>query len=328
MMRRREFIAGLGGTMAAWPVAVRAQQAGKLPTIGYLGGAAGAAVNGSFTAAFLERLHELGWIEGRNIAIQYRASDGSAESAAEIATEIVRLKVDVIVAPGAIFALAAKRATSVIPIVFPVAGNPVELGLVASLARPGGNATGLTNQLTDLARKRVERLREVVPGLRRLAIMVYVGTPLSELDFGEVQMAADKLGLELITVKIKQTEDIALAFDGLRDRADALYVANSAFLANNQMRINILALGARLPTMFGERRWVETGGLMSYGANLPDQFRRAGDYVDKILRGTKPADIPVEQPTRFDLVVNLITARALGLTIPESLLATADEVIQ
>jgi putative tryptophan/tyrosine transport system substrate-binding protein len=321
-MKRREFIAGLGGAVA-WPFAARAQQPAKLPTIGYLGGTP----RGQFDPAFLGRLRELGWIEDRNIAIEYRSSGGNSERSAEIATEIVHLKVDVIVAAGTINALAAKRATSEIPIVFPVAGDPVGLGLVASLARPGGNVTGLTNQLTDLAGKRVEILREVVPRLRRLAIMVYE-SPLGDLELREVQMAAGKFGLELITFKIRRTEDIALAFEALKNRADALYVANSAFLGINQMLINTTALHLRLPTMFGAPTWVAVGGLMAYGASFSGQLRRAAEFVDKILRGTKPADIPVEQPTSFELAINLKTAKTLGLTIPPNLLAIADEVIE
>jgi putative ABC transport system substrate-binding protein len=325
-MRRREFIAGLGGA-AAWPLVAWGQPAGKLPTIGYLGGG-NITGESQFTAAFLQRLRELGWIEGRNIAIEYRWAEGSSERGADLATEFVHLKVDVILASGVNVALAAKRATSVIPIVFPVAANPVGSGLVASLARPGGNVTGLTNQLTDLAGKRVELLREAVPGLRRLAIMVFAGSPVADLEVGEVQIAAGKLGLELITLKIRRTEDIALAFDALKDRADALYIGNSLPFLSNQMLFNSLALRARLPTMYGEPSWVATGGLMAYGASFSGRYRRSAEFVDMILRGTKPADIPVEQPTRFELVVNLKTANAIGLTIPESFLLRADEVIE
>jgi putative ABC transport system substrate-binding protein len=320
-MKRREFITLLGGA-AALPFAAQAQQAGKLPTIGVIGRA-----DSQFTAVFLQRLRELSWIEGRNIAMEYRQGDGSSERSAEIATEFVNLKVDVILAAGTTAALAAKRATSVIPIVFPVAADPVGLGLVASLARPGGNVTGVTNQLTDLAGKRVEMLREVVPSLRRLAIMVYP-SPLGDLELGEVQMAAGKLGLELITLKIRRAQDIALAFDALKDRADALYIVNSGLFANNQMLINTSTLRARLPTMFGEPSLAAAGGLMAYGASLSALVRRSAEFVDMILRGTKPADIPVEQPTKFELVVNLLTAKAIGLTIPELFLVRADEVIE
>jgi len=322
-MRRREFIAGLGSA-AAWPVAARAQQPGKLPTIGYLGGTA--AATDSALPALLRRLRELGWVEGRNIAIEYRWTEGRTEAATEFLAEFVRLKVDVIHTLGNAYALEAKRATSVIPIVA-LAGDPVGTGLVASLARPGGNVTGFSTQLTEAAGKRVELLREVVPGLRRLAIMADF-VPESVLQISEVQAAAGKLGLELITLEIRRTEDIALAFDTLKDRADALYIANSAFTAANRLRIILLALGLRLPTICASRNWPEAGATMSFGVNFPDMFRRSAEIVDKVLRGTKPADIPVEQWSKIELVINRIAAKAIGLTIPESFLLRADEVIE
>ena len=326
-MRRREFITLLGGAAAAWPLAARAQQPAKLPTIGFLGASTPSAQS-QWVAAFVQRLRELGWIEGRTVAIEYRWAEGRSERFAEIAAEFVRLKVDVIVTAGTAAVLAAKQATSVIPIVFAVAGDPVGSGLVASLARPGGNVTGLSIQATDLAGKRLELLREVVPGLRRLAIMANVGNPGAVLEMGEVQAAARTLGLEVATLEIRRAEDIAPAFEALKGRADALYVCADPLVITNRIRINTLALGARLPTMHGIREYVEAGGLMSYGPNFPDLFRRAADYVDKILRGAKPADIPVEQPTKFDLVINLTTAKALGLDVPPTLLARADEVIE
>ena len=264
----------------------------------------------------MQRLRELGWIEGRTITIEYRWAEGRDERFAEIAAEFVRLKVDVIVTSGTPQVLAAKQATSVIPIVFATAGDPVGSGLVASLARPGGNATGLSSQVADLAGKRLELLREIVPGLRRLAIMGNVGNPFTVLELGEVQAAAGALGLEVHTLEIRRAQDIAPAFEALKGRADALYVCIDALANANRIRINTLALGARLPTMHGSRDYVEAGGLMSYGPNYPDLFRRAADYVDKILHGAKPGDIPVEQPTKFDLVMNLTTAKALGLDNP------------
>ena len=319
-MKRREFITLLGGAAAAWPLAARAQQPAKLPTIGFLGASTPSAMR-QWTAAFVQRLRELGWIEGRTVAIEYRWAEGRSERYAEIAAEFVRLKVDVIVTYGSRSRLAAKQATSVIPIVFTMAADPVGAGLVASLARPGGNVTGLSIQLADLAGKRLELLREVVPGLRRLAIMANVGYPAAVLEMGEVQAAARTLGLEVVTFEIRRAEDIAPAFEALKGRAEALYVRADPLMFANRIRINTLALAARLPTMYGIREYVEAGGLMSYGPNFPDLFRRAADYVDKILRGAKPADLPVEQPTKFDLVINLTTAKALGLTIPPSLLA-------
>jgi ABC-type uncharacterized transport system substrate-binding protein len=276
----------------------------------------------------VQRLRELGWIEGRTVAIEYRWMEGRTERAAEFAAEFVRLKVDVIVTHSAVPVLAAKQATSVIPIVIAAAADPVGTGLVAGLARPGGNVTGLSLQATDLAGKRLELLREVVPGLRRMAIMANVGAPAAVVEIGEVQAAARTVGLEVATSEIRRAEDIAPAFEALKGRAEALYVAADPLINSNRLRINILALGARLPTMFPLREIVEAGGLMSYGTNFPDLFRRAADYVDKILRGAKPADLPVEQPTKFDLVVNLTTAKALGLTIPESFLLRADELIE
>lgn len=328
-MRRREFITLVGGVAAAWPLAARAQQGGKLPTIGVLG--ADATVWAPWIGAFVARLRELGWIEGRTIAIEYRWSQARPERVAEIAAEFVSLQVDVIVAYGGAIA-ALKQVTATIPIVFAVANDPVGGGLVASLARPGGNVTGLSNQTADIAGKRLELLREAVPGLRRLAIMVDVDYPSAVLEMGEVQAAARALGLQIVPLEIRRAEDIAPAFGALKAQgsptSDALYVVIDALVVANRTRIITLALGARLPTIFAVRDYVQAGALMSYGPNYPALFRRAGDYVDRILRGAKPGDIPVEQPTKFDLVINLTTAKAIGLTIPESLLARADEVIE
>jgi putative tryptophan/tyrosine transport system substrate-binding protein len=325
-MRRREFITLLGGAAAAWPLAARAQQPTKPLTIGFLGTATASAWS-PWVAAFVQRLRELGWIEGRTVTIEYRWAEGHNERATEIAAEFVRLKVDVIVTSG-LAVHAAKHATSVIPIVFAVANDPLASGLVASLARPGGNVTGLSIQSTDLAGKRLELLRELVPGLRRLAIMADVGYPAAVLEMGDVQATARTLGLEVVTLEIRRAEDIAPAFEALKGRTDALYIAPDPLVSSNRVRINIMALGARLPTMHGVREYIEVGGLISYGPNYPDLFRRAANYVDKVLRGTKPADIPIEQPTKFDLVINLTTAKALGLAIPEAFLLRADEVIE
>jgi putative tryptophan/tyrosine transport system substrate-binding protein len=323
-MERRKFLATLGG-VAAWPLAAGAQQA-AMPGVGFL--VAGTPLShGQWVAAFVQRLRELGWIEGRTIAIEYRWGEGRNERFAEIAAEFVRRKVDVIVTSATAAVAAAKQATSVIPIVF-VAGDPVGTGLVASLARPGGNVTGLSIQQTDVAAKRLELLREVVPGLRRLAILANVGGPAVVLDMREVQATARTLGLEVITSEIQRGEDIVPAFEALNGRADALYVCIDPLVNTHRIRINTLALAARLPTSHYNREAVETGGLMSYGANYVDLFRRAADLVDKILRGAKPADIPVEQPRKFDLVINLTTAKALGLDVPPALLARADEVIE
>jgi len=315
----------LGGA-AAWPLAARAQQAGKVPTIGFLGTTTASAW-GPWTAAFVQRLRELGWIEGRNLAIEYRWADGRTGRFTEIAAEFVRLKVDVIVT-GGLSAVAVKQATSVIPIVFAVAADPVGTGLVASLVRPGGNVTGLSTQAPDLVGKRLELLREAVPELRRLAILANIGYPASVIEMSAVQAAAPTLGLEVVALEIQRAEDIAPAFEALKDRADALYVITDALVSTNRIRINTFTLAARLPTMHGVREYVEAGGLMFYGPNYPDLFRRAGDFVHKILHGAKPGDIPVEQPTKFDLVINVATAKALGLTVSPMLLARADEVIE
>ena len=272
-------------------------------------------------------MHELGWIEGRNVAVDYQWAEGRNERYAEIAAEFVRRKVDVIVTAGGAV-LAAKRATSVIPIVFAVANDPVGSGLVASLARPGGNITGLSLQFTDLAGKRIEYLRETVPGLRRLAIMANVAYPGAVLEAREVEAMARALGLEVAAIEIRRTEDIATVFETFKAKMEALYVCADPLLGTHRIRINDLALDARLPTMHGNREHVVAGGLMSYGANFPDLYRRAADLVDKVLRGTNPADIPVEQPTKFDFVINIKTAKKLGLEIPPTLLARADEVVE
>jgi len=325
-IRRREFLL-FGGSAAAtwWPLAARAQQAGKPPTIGFLG--TDASLWKPWTAAFVERLRELGWIDSRTIAIEYRWSEGRSERYAEIAAEFVRLKINVIVTAGpAVVTL--KQATAVIPIVFAVAIDPVGGGLVASLARPGGNVTGLSLQGSDLAGKRLELLREVVPRLRRLAIIANVGYSDAVLEMGEVDAAARAFGLEVAPLEIRRGEDIAPAFEALKTQADALYVVVDNLVAANRTRIITFALGARLPTIFNTRVHVQAGGLMSYGPNFSALFRRAAELVDKILRGTKPSDIPVEQPTKFDLALNLTTAKAIGLTIPESILLRADEVIE
>jgi len=324
-MKRREFITLLGAAAAAWPLTARAQQAAKLPTIGFLG--ADASNWSLWTAAFAARLRELGWSEGRTIAIEYRWSEGRAQSAAEIAAEFVRLKAAVIVTNYS-GAFAAKQATSVIPIIFVLGNDPVGSGLVASLARPGGNITGLSVQAAEVAGKRLELLRETVPRLRRLAVMAHAGFPDAALEIGHVEAAAHAQGIEVAPLQIRRAQDIATAFESLNPQADALYVVQDAVVVANRTAIVAFALTRRLPTIFSAREFVQAGGLLSYGPNYPGVFRRAADYVDKIMRGAKPSDLPIEQPTKFDLVINLTIARALGVTIPEKLLALADEVIE
>ena len=300
-----------------------AQQA-KLPTIGFLGTVKQSAWP---IEAFNKRLHELGWIEGRTISIEYRWAEGSNERINSFVAEFVRSKVDVIVTGGNAVS-AAKRATSTIPIVFAVAVDPVGSGFVESLARPGNNVTGLSLQSPELVGKRLELLRTIVPGRRRLAVMANVGYPAAKHELSQVQAAAGSLGFEVVVLEISQAEDIKHAFDGLRDRADVLYVADDALVASNTDRINTLALGARLPTLFGTRRGAQAGSLLSYGPSLPDLFRRAAELVDKILHGAKPSDIPVEEPSKFELVINLRTAKVLGVEVPHNLLVLADEVIE
>ena len=324
---RRQFITLLGGAAAGWPLVAQAQQPGKLPTVGLLGPDPPAFQN-QLNAAFVRRLRELGWVEGRTVTITPHFAEGRAERYSEIAAEFVRLKVDVILTGSTPGVLAAKRATPDIPIVFAGAGDPVGTGLVASLARPGGNVTGLSTRHADLGGKRLELLREMVPGLNWLAIMANPDNPGALLELVELKAATRTLGLEPDAHEIRRAEAIAPIFEALKGRVQALYVCADPLVNSNRTRINTLSLVTRLPAMNGNREFVEAGGLMSYGANYADIWRRAGDYVDKILRGAKAADLPVEQPTKFDLVINLTTAKALGLDVPPTLLARADEVIE
>jgi putative tryptophan/tyrosine transport system substrate-binding protein len=322
-MRRRELITLLGGAVV-WPLAAQAQQAGKLPTIGFLGTVAKSAWP---VEAFAQRLSELGWIEGKTLTIEYRWAEGQKERINEFVAEFVRSKVDVIVTGGNAVS-AAKQATSTIPIVFAVAVDPLGSGFVDSLARPGGNVTGFSMESHDLVGKRHELLREIVPGCHRLAVMADVDYPAAKKESAEVLAAARALGFETVLSEIRRAEDIAPAFDGLKERADVLYVVDDALVASNTPRINTLASAARLPTIFGTSRGPKAGALMSYGASLPALFQRVAEMVDKILRGAKPSDIPVEEPTTFDFVINRTTAKALGITVPPNLLALADEVIE
>jgi putative tryptophan/tyrosine transport system substrate-binding protein len=325
-MKRREFIALVGGAAASVPVAARAQQTGKTPIIGLLSSST-AALERPRRDAFLARLGELGWVEGRNVTVELRAAEGIVERAGEIAAEFARLKVDAIVLAGDAQGLAVKRAAPDIPIVLAAAGDPVGNGLVAGLARPGGNVTGFSVQLTDTAGKRIELLREIVPTLRRLAILGNSSNPVVALEFGAAQSAAHMLGLDTVSPEFRRAEDIPSAIEALNGRADGLYVCVDPLMIANRARINTLALAAKLPVVHSYKDNLGEG-LISYGPDLLDLYRRAAGLVDKILRGTKPADIPVEQPTKFELAINLKTAKALGLTVPPTLLARADEVIE
>ena len=324
-MKRRDFIVG-GSAAVVLSAPARAEQSTKRPTIGFLG-AASPELAGPWVAAFVKRLGELGWTEGRNVTIEYRWAEARTERYGEIATELANRNVDVIVTWASAPVLAAKRATTTIPIVFAAQMDPVGAGVVASLARPGGNVTGMSIQQTDTAGKRIELLREVVPRLARLAVMANSGAPGAMIEMREVATTARTLGLEVIPIEVSQAGEIFSSIESIKDRVDALYVATDPLIFSNRIEINAMAQRQRTPTIYGSREYVDAGALMSYGPNWIDLFRHAAEQVDKILRGTKPADLPVQQPTKFDLVVNLRTAKALGLEIPPSLLARAHEVI-
>lgn len=326
-MRRRDFITLLGGVAAAGASEARAQSPEKLPIIGFLG-ANTAATQTAWTAAFLERLHELGWHEGRNIIIEYRWAEGHFSRTSEILAEFVRLNVNVLIMSGTANVIAAKRATSAVPIVFALAGDPVGTGLVASLAQPGGNATGLSVESPDLVGKRLEILRQLIPNPRRLGFLNQPDNPPIVAEMRALQVVAHTLGLEIIGLDVRKAEDIGPAFETLRGRADALYMPVDPLMTTYRVRVNALALEARLPTISGTRDYAAAGALISYGADISDLWRRAAEVVNRILHGTSPADIPVEQPNKFDLVINLKTARALRIPVPPLLLATADEVIE
>jgi putative ABC transport system substrate-binding protein len=327
-LSRRKFAALLGAALApaGFPLSALAQPK-PLPTIGFLG-ATTPTVWSPFVSAFLGRLRELGWVDGRNVNIEYRWAEGHGDHYRTFAAELAQRKVAVIVTAGTGPIIAVMKATPDIPIVFAAAGDPVGTKLVASLARPGGNVTGLSNQQTDLAGNRLEVLREVVPDLKRLAVLGNVNVPNVTLEMKELEAVATKIGVELVKVEIRKTDDIIPGIEGLKGRADGLYVCTDPMITTHSVRINTIAMSLKLPTVYAFREYVRNGGLLSYGPNFPDLFRRAGDFVDKILRGVKPADIPVEQPVKFDLIVNLTTAKALGLQIPESFLLRANEVIE
>jgi putative tryptophan/tyrosine transport system substrate-binding protein len=326
-MRRRDFIKVIAGSAAvAWPLAARAQQRGKKYIIGrFNAGSATEPLNDVFT----EILRELGWVEGENVVFERRYAENRLERLPELAADLVRLKVDVIVATGILAPLAAKRATSTIPIVMTGAGDPLGTGLVDSLARPGGNVTGMSLMVPELGGKRLELLKELLPRLARVAVLWNAANPYSALVFKQVQAAGTILGIEVQSLEARQPDDFDGAFETVRrQHPDALMTVEDPITINHRKRIADFAIGQLLPTLQGFREFVAAGALMSYGANVIDLARRAAGYVDKILKGANPADLPVEQPTKFDLVINLTTAKTLGLTVPPSLLARADEVIE
>jgi putative ABC transport system substrate-binding protein len=325
---RRQLITLLGGTAAAWPLAARAQQAGKVYRIGLLE-MIPAASNAANFDALRKGLRELGYVEGQNLVLDYRSADGRPERFPQLAAELLRLNVDLIVTRGTPAVMAAKNATGTIPVVMAASGEPVGTGVVAGLARPGGNVTGLSALTSELIAKRLELLRETVAGIRRIAFLQNIGNPAAHHSWEELRTAAPSLGLEAQLLDVRRPEDIVRAFDtAVAQRADAILVGNDTVLLANRRQVVELAVKHRLPTMYYTREFVEAGGLMSYGVNYPDLYRRAATFVDKIFKGAKPADLPVEQPTKFELIINLKTARTLGLEVPPMLLARADEVIE
>jgi ABC-type uncharacterized transport system substrate-binding protein len=328
---RRIFLVTFAGGILAAPLATEAQSAAKVARIGWLGDDPTRAPH--LREAFLQGLRDLGYVEGRNLVVERQYSEGKPERLPALAAELVTLKVDVIVASTTPAALAAKQATKTIPIVFAVVGDPVTSGLVTSLARPGGNVTGLATVSPELVSKRLEQLKQAVPGVSRVAVLWQPGgsgeRATDEHMLKAAGVAARALGVRLQFVEARGPADFDRAFsDMTRARAGALTVWGSVMFLNERGRLVDLAAKNRLPAVYASREYVDTGGLMSYGASFADSFRRAATYVDKILKGTKPADLPVEQPTKFELVINLKTAKALALTIPQSVLARADEVIE
>jgi ABC-type uncharacterized transport system substrate-binding protein len=320
-------LASLGLLSGCGVLPGEAQRPARVPRIGYL--SVGPSEPSPLVDAFRQGLAEQGYVEGQSIAVEYRFGEERTERLSEYAAELVRLPVDVIVARGAPAQLAAKRATSTIPIVFPVSGNPVELGLVDSLARPGGNLTGLTNISQRLSSKRLELLKEAVPRVARVAVLWHQDDGGAELRSGELSTAAQQLQLQLQSVEMRGPADVEGALEAAaRERADAALTLGGTQIAAHQPRIAHLAAERRLPVMHYNREAVEAGGLIAYGPNLADLFRRAATYVDKILKGARPADLPVEGPTRFDFAINLKAAEAIGLTIPPSGLQQATEIIQ
>jgi putative ABC transport system substrate-binding protein len=327
-MQRRKFITLLGGAAAAWPLAARAQQSPVVARIGLLSpfSPSTAAV---WHKAFLQGLHDLGWVEGKNISIEYRYADGREDRLPDLATDLVRLNVNVIVTTVNTDTLAAKNATRTIPIVMASAGDPVGGGLVASLARPGGNITGLSQIAPDLAGKRLQLLKEIIPRLGHVAVIWNPQGTTSPIAWREIQLPAQELSVKLQSLPITGPDDFDKAFeDAALAHVDALIILPDPLFAGNLTRLAKLAAKNRIPSMFHLREYADHGGLIVYGVDRTDQFRHAAAYVDRILRGTTPADLPVEQPTKFELVINLKTAKALGLTIPPTLLAQADEVIE
>ena len=326
-IKRRKFIALVGGAAASLPLAVRGQQPSRIPTIGLLSSST-AAVEKPRREALVKRLAELGWVEGRTVMIEDRSGEGSAERAGAVAAEFAQLKVDVMVMAGDAQGSAAKRAAPAVPIVLAAAGDPVGHGLVASLARPGGNITGFSVQLSDTAGKRVELLHEAVPAVRSLAIFGNAANMAVTLESGATEAAARTLGMKTVSSQFGRGEDISSAIGALAGRAEALYVCVDPLVFANHAHINGSALAAGFPVVHSYKQNLDGGGLLSYGPDLLDLYRRSAGLVDKILRGSHPADLPVEQPTAFELAINQRAAKTLGMSVPPAMLARADEVIE
>ena len=326
MIRRREFIAGLGSA-EAWPMVARAQQS-AMPVVGFL--FAREDTNGTAATAFKKGLSEIGFIEGRNVVIEYRIAGGRTDRLPQMAADLVRRRVALIATTGGAEAVfAARAATTTIPVVFGMTADPVEAGVVGGLSRPGGNLTGLSFMSSELLPRRLELLHELVPAARRIAVLVNSNAPLTEEAIKAVKAGASSLGLEINVFDARNENDVDAAFASLVEmRAEGLLVNTSPLFTNLRVQLAILAARHAVPTVYSNRLYAESGGLMSYGTNLLDQYRQLGLYAGRILKGEKPSEMPVMQPTSFELVINLKTAKALGLTIPETLLATADEVIQ
>jgi len=327
-VRRRAFLTTMAGGLLAAPLAAEGQQAKKVWRIGYLTGGS-AEREKSWLASFRQGLRELGYVERESIVIEQRYAEGRTERLPELTKELIQLKVDVLVAAGDSAALAAKKATSSVPVVFVTVADPVGLGIVVSLARPGGNVTGLSDLHADIVTKRLELLKEIVPSASRVAVLLNPVNPAHAPQLRAVRAAAPALGLTVLALEVREPDDINRAFAILgKERASGLLILGDRMLGTHVTRTAELAIKSRQPTMFTQRGSVEAGGLMSYGANFAELYRQLGTYIDRILKGTKPADLPIEQATKFELVINLKTAKALGLTIPPSLLSRADEVIQ
>jgi ABC-type uncharacterized transport system substrate-binding protein len=323
-MDRRAFICGLALGILDAPIAAEAQQTGKVYRIGFL---RSGHPPESYIAGLQQGLRERGYVPGQNVVVELRATDGSVDQLPGLAEDLMRLRVDVVVASAAPAAMAVKRTTVSVPVIFVGVVEPVELGLVSSLAHPGGNITGLATSAADLAGKRLELLREIVPRLRRVVVVWHPANPTNPIQLKGAQAAARTLGVQLELVSIQWPGDFDAPAKTVRG-ADGLLSLESPLFTTYRARIAELAARSRLPAVFSQKEYVEAGGLMSYGTDFPDLYRRAGHYVDKILKGAKPADLPVEQPTKFELVINLRIAKELGLTIPQSVLLRADEVIQ